>query len=48
MLSRNQKKIIFTKHFIEKAIWKGIFDKCGFENGKKVTEIALKGLRNNS
>ena len=44
MLPRNQKKIIFTKHFIEKAIWKGVFDECGFENGKKVTEIALKGL----
>lgn len=38
------RKVIFTKHFIEKAILKGVFDECGFENGKKVTEIALKGL----
>jgi hypothetical protein len=36
--------VIFTKHFIEKAILKGVFDECGFKNGKKVTEIALKGL----
>ena len=42
MTSRNQKKIIFTKHFIEKAILKGVFDKCGFENGKKITEDAIK------
>jgi hypothetical protein len=38
------RKVIFTKHFIEKAILKGVFDECGFENGKKVTEIALRGL----
>jgi hypothetical protein len=41
MADRN---VIFTKHFIEKAILKGVFDECGFENGKKITEIALKGL----
>jgi len=39
-----KKSVIFTKHFIEKAILKGAFDECGFENGKKITEIALKGL----
>jgi hypothetical protein len=44
MYNRNQKNVIFTKHFIEKAILKGVFDRCGFENGKNVTEIALKGL----
>ena len=44
MYNRNQKNVIFTKHFIEKAILKDVFDRCGFENGKKVTEIALKGL----
>jgi hypothetical protein len=42
MTPRSQKKVIFTKHFMEKAILKGVFDKCGFENGKKITEIALK------
>ncbi len=42
MLSRSKKDVIFTKHFIEKAIFKGIFDDCGFENGKKMTEFALK------
>jgi len=36
--------IVFTNHFIEKAVLKGVFVECGFENGKKVTEIALKGL----
>jgi hypothetical protein len=38
------KNVIFTKHFIEKSILKGVFDACGFENGKKVAEIALRGL----
>jgi hypothetical protein len=42
MTSRNQKRVIFTKHFIEKAIMKGVFDECGFENGKKITEDAIK------
>jgi hypothetical protein len=42
MIPRSQKRVIFTKHFMEKAILKGVFDKCGFENGKKITEIALK------
>lgn len=37
-----RKKIIFTKHFMEKAILKGIFDECGFGNGKSITEEALK------
>lgn len=37
-------EVIFTNHFIEKAILKGVFDSCGFENGKKATEIALRGL----
>jgi len=36
--------VVLTNHFIEKAVLKGVFDRCGFENGKKVTEIALKGL----
>jgi hypothetical protein len=40
----SDRKVIFTKHFIEKAILKGVFEECGFENGKKITEIALKGL----
>lgn len=42
MTVRSKKEVIFTKHFIEKAILKGIFDECGFENGKKIVEDAIK------
>ena len=42
MTPRSQKRVIFTKHFIEKALVKGVFDDCGFEKGKKITEDAIK------
>lgn len=39
---RHEKRIIWKWEFMKRALERGMFDGCGFEEGKKITEAAIK------